>query len=105
MKGLGEKVEVEWIDAYENSAGWHSIEDAINLKPKTVLSLGYLLWEDKDKINIASDIDPKIIDILKKHKSLDQLLETLKKLELDGSDCGRVQTIPKGWIKKKILMC
>jgi hypothetical protein len=105
MKDLGEKFEVEWIDAYENSAGWHSIEDAINLKPKTVLSLGYLLWEDKDKINIASDIDPKIIDILKKHKSLDQLLKTLKKLELDGSDCGRVQTIPKGWIKKKILMC
>ena len=105
MNDLGEKVEVEWVDAYENSAGWHSIEDAINLKPKIVFSLGYLVWEDKERITIVSDIDPKIVEILKKSKNLEHLLETLKKLELDGSDCGRVQTIPKGWIKKKIALC
>ena len=93
--------EVKWLDAYEESAGWHSIEDALKMRPKPVLSVGYLLWEQKEFIILAGDIDPKLKDLLKKAETLDELLVIIKKADLDGSDCGRLQIIPGQWIVHK----
>jgi len=97
--------EVKWLDAYEESAGWHSIEDALKMRPKPVLSVGYLLWEQKEFIILAGDIDPKLKDLLKKAETLDELLVINKKEDLDGSDCGRLQIVPGQWIvDKKIIL-
>ena len=97
--------EVKWLDAYEESAGWHSIEDALKMRPKPVLSVGYLLWEQKEFIILAGDIDPKLKDLLKKAETLDELLVLIKKADLDGSDCGRLQIVPGQWIvDKKIIL-
>ena len=93
--------EVKWLDAYEESAGWHSIEDALKMRPKPVLSVGYLLWEQKEFVILAADIDPKLKDLLKKAKTLEELLVLIKKANLDGSDCGRIQVIPGQWIVHK----
>ena len=100
-----ELYEVKWLDAYEESAGWHSIEDALKMRPKPVLSVGYLLWEQKEFVILAGDIDPKLKDLLKKANTLDELLAIIKKEDLDGSDCGRLQIIPGQWIvDKKIIL-
>ena len=96
-----ELYEVKWLDAYEESAGWHSIEDALKMRPKPVLSVGYLLWEKKEFIILAGDIDPKLKDLLKKETLLEKLLEIIKKEDLDGSDCGRLQIIPGQWVVSK----
>jgi len=93
--------EILWLDAYEESAGWHSIEEALRMKPKPVLSSGYLIWEDKDSIILASDIDPKALQVLKEAPTKEELLQRIKKLDLDGSDCGRLQVIPGQWLKEK----
>ena len=75
------------------------------MRPKPVLSVGYLLWEQKEFVIIAGDIDPKLKDLLKKAESLDELLAIIKKENLDGSDCGRLQIIPGQWIvDKKIIL-
>ena len=71
------KVIVEWFDAYEMESGWQTIEYAIKIKPPIIYSLGYVLNQQKDFITIAGDIGRK-----------------------GDSDCGRVQLIPKSWIKK-----
>lgn len=92
---------VKWLDAYEESAGWHSIEDALKMRPKPVLSVGYLIWEQKEFIILAADIDPKIKDLLKKETLLEKVLALFKKEDLDGSDCGRIQVIPGQWIVDK----
>lgn len=97
----GELHEVGWLDAYEESAGWHSIEDALKMKPKPVLSVGYLLWEQKEFVILAADIDPKVKDLLKKAETLDELLVLMKKENLDGSDCGRLQIVPGQWVVSK----
>ena len=36
---LGNKVEIEWIDAYELGSGWHDLEDAIKITPPKFLVL------------------------------------------------------------------
>ena len=95
----GELYEIEWLDAYEESAGWHSIEEALRMKTKPVLSVGYLIWQDPDQIILASDIDPKALELLKEAQTKEELLLQLKKLDLDGSDCGRLQVIPGQWAK------
>ena len=97
----GELHEIKWIDAYEESAGWHSIEDALRMRPKPVLSAGYLLWEEKDFTILAADIDPSLVDLLKKAKTLEELLALIRKFNLDGSDCGRLAVFPGQWIKNK----
>ena len=97
--------EVKWLDAYEESAGWHSIEDALKMRPKPVLSVGYLIWEQKEFVILAGDIDPKLKDLLKQADTLNELLALIKKADLDGSDCGRLQIIPGQWIvDKKIIL-
>ena len=97
--------EVKWLDAYEESAGWHSIEDALKMRPKPVLSVGYLIWEQKEFTILAADIDPSLVDLLKQADTLDELLALIKKADLDGSDCGRLQIIPGQWIvDKKIIL-
>jgi len=89
----GEIVVIEWVDAYEESAGWHSIEDALKMRPKPVNSLGYILKETEDYIILAGDLDPRLLKELSK--------EEIKKI-LDDSDCGRLTVIPGQWIKKKL---
>jgi hypothetical protein len=44
------------------------------MRPKPVLSVGYLLWEEKDFTILAADIDPSLVDLLKKAKTLEELL-------------------------------
>ena len=87
MQGLLEmpdedKVEIEWFDAYEMSAGWHDLEDVLKVKLPIMKSLGYVVKETKDSITICADknADPK------------------------EKDRGRCQIIPKGWIKKTNLL-
>ena len=77
VKELTEKVEIEWVDAYEMESGWHTIEEAEKATPPTVFSLGYVVKETKEFIIIAGDKGRK-----------------------GDSDCGRVQVIPRNWIKK-----
>jgi len=80
-KALEEKVEIEWIDAYEMESGWHDLEDAEKITPLTVFSLGYVVKDTKEFIIISADIGRK-----------------------GDSDCGRVQVIPKPWVKKIKLL-
>jgi len=77
MKELAKKVEIQWIDAYEMESGWHTIEEAEKATTPLIFSVGYVVKETKDSITIAGDRGRK-----------------------GDSDCGRVQVIPKGWIKK-----
>ncbi len=84
--------EVRWLDAYEESAGWHSIEDALKMRPKPVKSVGYVIDETEDYIILAGDLDPRLL------KGLSE--EEIKKV-LDDSDCGRLTVIPGQWIVSK----
>ena len=74
---LENKVEIEWIDAYELGSGWHELEDALKTTPPKIWSLGYVVKETKEYVIISADKGRK-----------------------GDSDCGRVQLIPKPWIKK-----
>ena len=80
-KALEEKVEIEWIDAYEMESGWHDLEDAEKITPPTFFSLGYVVKDTKEFIILSADKGRK-----------------------GGSDCGRVQVIPKPWVKKIKLL-
>jgi hypothetical protein len=80
-KALEDKVEIEWIDAYEMESGWHDLKDAEKITPLTVFSLGYVVKDTKEFIIISADIGRK-----------------------GDSDCGRVQVIPKPWVKKIKLL-
>ena len=46
-KALEDKVEIEWIDAYEMESGWHDLKDAEKITPLTVFSLGYVVKDTK----------------------------------------------------------
>lgn len=74
---LENKVEIEWIDAYELGSGWHELEDALKITPPKIWSLGYVVKETKEYVIISADKGRK-----------------------GDSDCGRVQLIPKPWINK-----
>ncbi len=78
---LEDRVEIEWIDAYEMGSGWQELEDALKITPPKIWSLGYIVKETKEFITISADKGRK-----------------------GDSDCGRVQLIPKSWIKKVILL-
>jgi hypothetical protein len=80
-KALEDKVEIEWIDAYEMESGWHDLEDAEKITPPTVFSMGYMVKDTKEYVIICADKGRK-----------------------GDSDCGRVQVIPKPWIKKIKLL-
>ena len=80
-KALEDKVEIEWIDAYEMESGWHDLKDAEKITPLTVFSLGYVVKDTKEFIIISADIGRK-----------------------GDSDCGRVQVIHKPWVKKIKLL-
>ena len=76
--------EIKWLDTYEESAGWHSIEHALKMRPKAVLSVGYLVWEQKEFTILAADIDPSLVGLLKQADTLEELLVLIKKANLDG---------------------
>jgi hypothetical protein len=76
-----DKVIVEWKDAYEMESGWQTIEEAIKIRPPTIFSMGYVLKEEKEYIILAGDVGRK-----------------------GDSDCGRVQVIPKSWVKRVKLI-
>ena len=80
-KALNDKVEIQWIDAYEMESGWHDLEDAEKITPPTVFSLGYVVKDTKEFIIISADKGRK-----------------------GDSDCGRIQVIPKPWVKKIKLL-
>lgn len=80
-KALEDKVEIEWIDAYEMESGWHDLEDAEKITPPTVFSMGYMVKDTKEYVIICADKGRK-----------------------GDSDCGRVQVIPKPWVKKIKLL-
>ena len=76
----GEKLYViEWLDAYEHYAGWHSLKDAKKIRPKKVSSVGYALEDNKEYIILAADM------------GLDK-----------DTDVGRLTVIPGQWIIKKV---
>jgi hypothetical protein len=74
---LDKKVEIEWVDAFELESGWHTIQEASKMTPPTIDSLGYVVKETKEYIIICAD-----------------------KGRVGDSDCGRVQLIPRSWVKK-----
>ena len=76
-KAWGNKVEQEWIDPYELGSGWQDLEDALKITPPKIFSLGYVVKETNDYIIISADKGRK-----------------------GDSDCGRVQLIPKPWVKR-----
>jgi hypothetical protein len=47
-------VRVDWVDACSNS-GWHSPEKPTDLAK--IVSFGYLVKEDKDKVVLAASLD------------------------------------------------
>ena len=48
-------VEIQWIDSETNS-GWESV-DKIEPPTSTVLSLGFLIYEDSDFLILVADFD------------------------------------------------
>ena len=71
-------VEVNWYDAVGDS-GWMDINKALLTKPARPVSLGYKLYQTKDKIIIFTDY---IVD------------------EEDGTlTVGNVTTIPAAWVQ------
>ena len=71
-------VEVKWFDAVGDS-GWMDINKALLTKPARPVSLGYKLYQTKDKIIIFTDY---IVD------------------EEDGTlTVGNVTTIPAAWVQ------
>ena len=78
-----EPEKVRWLDAYEKESGWHSLNDALKIRPPEVLSVGYVLAETEEYLILAADIGSDKMD----------------------NDVGRVQVIPGQWLlsKKEIL--
>ena len=71
-------VEVKWYDA-TGDAGWHDINKAMLSKPARPVSLGYKLFQTKDKIIIFTDY---IV------------------ADEDGTlTVGNVSTIPAAWVQ------
>ena len=50
-------VYVIWQDA-TNLTGWSSLEEAVELTPAVIYSLGWLIHEDSVKIVLAHSLDP-----------------------------------------------
>ena len=75
--------EVRWLDAYEKESGWHTLSDALKIRPPEVLSVGYVLAETEEYIILAADIGSDKMD----------------------NDVGRLTVIPGQWLlsKKEIL--
>ena len=75
--------EIKWLDAYEMASGWHTLEEALKIKPPEVISVGYVIDENENYTIIAADLGSNKMD----------------------NDVGRVQVIPGQWIvdKKTIL--
>ena len=70
---------VRWLDAYEKESGWHSLNDALKIRPPEVLSVGYVLAETQEYLILAADIGSDKMD----------------------NDVGRVQVIPGQWLLSK----
>ena len=70
---------VKWLDAYEKESGWHSLNDALKIRPPEVLSVGYVLAETEEYLILAADIGSDKMD----------------------NDVGRVQVIPGQWLLSK----
>ena len=66
------KIYCEWLDA-STHAGWHKAEETDLVLVKT---LGWLMFEDKEKITVAASYD-------------------------ENRYCVSSNTIPKKWIKKR----
>ncbi|BCV02068.1 MAG: hypothetical protein CM15mV49_320 [uncultured marine virus] len=54
--------EVRWLDAYEKESGWHSLNDALKIRPPEVLSVGYVLAETEEYLILAADIGSDKMD-------------------------------------------
>ena len=65
------------------ASGWHTLEEALKIKPPEVISVGYVINENENYTIIAADLGSNKMD----------------------NDVGRVQVIPGQWIvdKKTIL--
>lgn len=67
--------EVEWVDATGHS-GWQSVDEALERKPVTMYTLGYVI----EKTN--------------------KFLKLVRSVEDKGDDVGDVFTIPNDWVRK-----
>jgi len=59
--------------------GWHTLEEALKIKPPEVISVGYVIAENDEHTIIAADLGSHKMD----------------------NDVGRVQVIPGQWIVDK----
>ena len=59
--------------------GWHTLEEALKIKPPEVISVGYIIAENDEYTIIAADLGSHKMD----------------------NDVGRVQVIPGQWIVDK----
>lgn len=66
-------VRVEWLDAYEESSGWHELKILDTTKCARCISVGYMI-KKKDRITLFSD------------------------RVMDDNDVGRIMSIPNSWI-------
>ena len=66
-------VSVTWLDAVSCDS-WESISDAQKLNPATMITLGFLLHDDDDKVVIAASYDQ------------------------DNESVARTYAIPKSWV-------
>lgn len=67
--------EVEWVDATGHS-GWQSVDEALERKPVTMYTLGYII------------------------ERTDKFLKMVRSVEDKGDDVGDVFTIPNDWVRK-----
>jgi hypothetical protein len=69
-------VQVDWLDAVTDDAGWKKISDVQTQRPPLCKSVGWILKETKGHVTIAATIH--------------------------GDDCDGDVTIPRGMIRKII---
>ena len=75
-------LEVVWVDAQEvGTVGWNDLDDILTeaSKPCPIMhSVGYLVHEDEDQINLISTVGP--------------------------SECSSLEKIPRGWVKRENVL-
>lgn len=62
---------IEWHDA-TSPTGWQTMAEAQALAPEHVITVGFLISQNKDKVTIAAS--------------------------LSGNECGEIIVIPKSWV-------
>lgn len=77
-------VEIEWVDASLDGSGTLDLENPATIKSfgglKVCRDIGYLVYKDKRVVKLALSLCP------------------------EDSDCRHANTIPRGWVKRIIVL-